>query len=77
VLIGCIVIAGWQLSGICCGSQKYTFLISESEDPGVLIEFSRRTLSAVITFSISKKRKKERRNYLILLYVFLRFSQIK
>jgi len=59
VVIGWIVIAGWQLSGICCGSQKYTFLISDRADPGVAMATSRSVLRAVITFSISKKEKKE------------------
>jgi len=59
VVIGWMVMAGWQLSGICWGSQKYTFFMSDKADPGVAMASSRRTLSAVITFSIRKQKKKE------------------
>jgi len=63
--MGWMVIAGWQLSGICCGSPKYTFLISANADPGVAMASSRSSLRAVITFSISKKEKKEGRRIFV------------
>ena len=51
--------AGWHDTGICIGSPKYTFLMSERTDPGVAIEASMSVLSAMTTFSINKKKRKK------------------